>query len=142
MTYLARNWPKDLIIIQNFMFWEYFQVSGSDKSPVPAVIKLRFLFIRCPLLFTHWLSLSTIAQMEKNSKIEQMPSKMGVKVSFITSGTQKIKKKKVRVFSVFALVQSSNHYINKSMFCFYWTGLLASNKCGCFPCVVSRVFIC
>ena len=42
------------------MFWKKFQVSGSDKTPVPEVTKPRFLFTRCPLLFTHWLSSSTI----------------------------------------------------------------------------------
>ena len=56
VTYNEWNWPKELIIIQNFMFWEIFQVFGSDNTPVPEVTKLRFFLPRCPLLFTCWLS--------------------------------------------------------------------------------------
>ena len=56
VTYNEWNWSKHLTFIQNFMFWETFQVSGSDKTPFPEVTKLRFSFPRCTLFFTRWLS--------------------------------------------------------------------------------------
>ena len=56
MTHNEKNLPKHLILIQNFTFWEIFQVSGCDKTQFPEVTRLRFLFTRYPLLFTHWLS--------------------------------------------------------------------------------------
>ncbi len=68
------KWPKDFIIIQKLMFWKSFQVSGSDETPVPGVTKLRFVFTRCPLLFTYLLNSSTVALMQKNKKIGQVNS--------------------------------------------------------------------
>ena len=56
MTYNEWNWSKHLKFIQHFMFWEILQVSGSNETPFPEVTKLRFLFTRCSLFFTRWLS--------------------------------------------------------------------------------------
>ena len=65
------------------MFWKKLQVSGRDKTPVPEVTKLRFKG-----------ALFSFALMQKNKKSDKsMPSKKNVNVSFVTSGTQKMKKK-------------------------------------------------
>ena len=49
------NW---LIIF--FSFWNHYiqwKVSGSNKTPITEVTKLRFVSTSCPLLFTCWLGL-------------------------------------------------------------------------------------
>ena len=56
VTYNEWYWSKHLIFIQNFTFWEIFQVSWSAETPFLEVTRLRFLFTRCPLLFNCWLS--------------------------------------------------------------------------------------
>ena len=56
VTYNEWNWSKHLILIQKIYVLVNFQDSGSDKTPFPEVTKLRFLFTKCPLLFTRWLS--------------------------------------------------------------------------------------
>ena len=66
------------------MFWKKFQVSGSDKTPVPEVTKPRFLFTRCTLLSLVELIHSSINAKERQKSDKLMPSKKSVKVSFVT----------------------------------------------------------
>ena len=55
------------------MFWEIFQVSGNDKTPIPEVTKHRFFIYKVPALY---------------SLDKSMPSNKSLKVSFVTSRTQ------------------------------------------------------
>ena len=40
VIYSKRIWPTALVIIHNFMFFEIFQLSGSDKTPIRCVRKV------------------------------------------------------------------------------------------------------
>ena len=87
------------MIVCNFIIWEQFYVSGSHKTPIPGVKKLRFLLTGCPLLFTHWLSHCTIALLQKNQQISPVnASKNSIEVSFVTPGMEKFEEKKVEDF--------------------------------------------
>ena len=86
------------VIICNSIFSEIFQVSG-NKTQILEVIKLRFVLTNGPLLFTSWLGQCTIALLQKDQKMTKLiPSKKSVKVSFVTSGMEKIIKKKADNF--------------------------------------------
>ena len=71
------------------MFWKNFQFSGSDKTPVPEVAKLRFFLMVAVILhlLVEVINNSTNAKEQKKSD-KSMPIKKSVKVSFITFGTQ------------------------------------------------------
>ena len=89
-------WPTDLVIIHNSTFLEIFMVLE--------VTKLWFLLTKCHLLFTRWNRLmqnSTTAKEQKNSPVNAF--KKSNKLSFVTSGTEKLDKKG-RWFPVFPLV--------------------------------------
>ena len=86
---------------QLIFFLEIFQVSGSNKTPILWVPKLRFVLTCCPTLhlLVGLMHNSTTAKELKNDPVK--PSKQSVKVSFVTSEIEKMRKKG-RWFYIFA----------------------------------------
>ena len=96
-------------------------MSGSDKILFPEMTKLIFLFRRCLVPFTHWLGYFIIAllQRKKTKKRLVNASKKSVKVSFVTSGIEKMKKRVedflfLPLCIVYALSSSVVQYVTDS----------------------------